>query len=152
MLCIEHAPFCHCTYYRMLCFCKENCLFISRALVSRIPTRAKLALRNRREEKIAISHWYDNIDGIIIIMFINPSVKITITLHVPSRYFNSPCIQRIRLISFMSLCLNSSPLDKMATISQTKFSHAFVHEWKVLYFHSSLLLRVQLTVSQHWCR
>ena len=51
--------------------------------------------------------------------------------------------------------LTHFPLDKMAAISQTIFSDAF--SWMKnfvfwLKFHWSLLLRVQLAVTQHWFR
>ena len=51
--------------------------------------------------------------------------------------------------------INSSPLDKMADISQTILSGAF--SWMKsfvfwLKFHWSLFLKVQLTISQHWFR
>ena len=51
--------------------------------------------------------------------------------------------------------INSSPLDKMAAISQTTFSSAF--SWmKILIFWLkfdwSLFLRVHLTITQHWFR
>ena len=45
--------------------------------------------------------------------------------------------------------------DKMAAILQTAFSNAFsvkkMHEFR-LRFQSSLFLKVQLTIFQHWCR
>ena len=55
--------------------------------------------------------------------------------------------------SMMSWCvLNSSPLNKMAALSQKIFSDAFL--WMKsfafwLIFHWSLFLRVQLTITQH---
>ena len=47
--------------------------------------------------------------------------------------------------------MNSSPLDKMATISQTIFNCIFVNEKFVFWlkFHLSLFLMVQLTTTQH---
>ena len=51
--------------------------------------------------------------------------------------------------------INSSPLDKMAVISQTIFSDAFLWVKSFAFwskFHWSLFLRVQLTISQHWFR
>ena len=49
--------------------------------------------------------------------------------------------------------LTNLPLDKMTVISQTTISNAFLWmksfaSW--LQFHWSLLLRVQLTITQHW--
>ena len=51
--------------------------------------------------------------------------------------------------------IDSSPLDKMAAISQMIFSDEFL--WKKisvfwLLFHWSLFLRVQLTITQYWFR
>ena len=51
--------------------------------------------------------------------------------------------------------LTHLPLDKMAPISQTSFSNAFPWMKSSAFwyeFHWSLLLRVQLTKSQHWFR
>ena len=51
---------------------------------------------------------------------------------------------------------NSSPLDKMAAISQTVLSDAF--SWMKSFFFIKieislkLVLRVQLTITQHWFR
>ena len=50
---------------------------------------------------------------------------------------------------------NTSPLDKMATISQMIFSDAFSWMKNFVFwstFHLSLFLRVQLTITQHWFR
>ena len=62
------------------------------------------------------------------------------------------CYGRTR---FRQCGFNSSPLDKMAAISQTIFSDAF--SWMKnfefwLKFHWSLFPRAQLTISQHWFR
>ena len=49
--------------------------------------------------------------------------------------------------------INSFPLDKMATFSQTVFSDAFSLIKSFLFgltFPWSLFLRVQLTIAQHW--
>ena len=52
-------------------------------------------------------------------------------------------------------CFNSSPLDKMAAVSQTIFSDAFPWMKNFIFwlkFHWSLFLRVHLTIIQHWFR
>ena len=51
--------------------------------------------------------------------------------------------------------INSYPLNKMATISQTSYSNAFSWMkicWFWLKFHRSLFPRVQLTISLQWFR
>ena len=79
---------------------------------------------------------------------------------------------------YLSASINSSPLDKMATISQTILSDAHAFSWMKSFifwlnfprweqrkkvtavtffrcptvFHWSLFLRVQLTITQHWFR
>ena len=68
--------------------------------------------------------------------------------------FFSP-IYIYRDIEWYETHLNSSPLDKMATILQTTFSNAFASMKSFVFwfkFHWSLFLRVQLTISQHWFR
>ena len=54
---------------------------------------------------------------------------------------------------FIQQALNPSPLDQMATISQTTFSNAF--SWMksfvfLFQYHWILFLRVQFTIRQHW--
>ena len=59
----------------------------------------------------------------------------------------------IRALSFATI--NSSPLDKMAIISQTTDSNAFSWMKKSVYwleFHWKLFPRVQLIIIQHWFR
>ena len=51
--------------------------------------------------------------------------------------------------------LVNSPLDKMASVSQTVFSDAFLWMKSFVFrlkFHWSLFLRVQLTITHHWFR
>ena len=55
----------------------------------------------------------------------------------------------------MVMCLTHWGRDKMAAVTQTKFSNAF--SWIQMYelslkFHWSLFLRFQLTIFQHWFR
>ena len=55
----------------------------------------------------------------------------------------------------MNSIVNSSPLDKMAPISQTIFSDAYLWMKSSVFwlkFHWSLFLRVELTIAQHWLR
>ena len=57
-------------------------------------------------------------------------------------------------------CVNPSPLDKMAAISQTPFSYALIYVLISIKFHYSLFTMVQLTISNiptsvqkiAWCR
>ena len=61
----------------------------------------------------------------------------------------------LNTICIIVLLFNSSIPGKMAAISQTKFSDAFL--WMNIFifwfeFHWKFALRVQLTISQHWFR
>ena len=58
-------------------------------------------------------------------------------------------------IGYMFVCFNPHPLDKMAAISQTTFSIAFLWMKSSVIrfkFHWSLFTRVQLTATCHWFR
>ena len=58
-------------------------------------------------------------------------------------------------IDWESELVNSSPLDKMAAISQKIFSDAFLWMKSFVFwfkFHWSLFLGVQLTITRHWLR
>ena len=66
-------------------------------------------------------------------------------------YLKPHSLDDMAMISYKTV--NSSPLYKMAAISQTTFPNAL--SWKKnfefwLKFHWSLFLKAQLTITQHW--
>ena len=97
--------------------------------------------------------------NIVIISFNSP---------LPDTYWHSGCQESIMICGTNNtvvgwfvvgfkfvVILTLLPLDKMAGVSQTTVSYAF--SWMKIFvfrfkFHWSLLLRVQLTISEHWFR
>ena len=74
-----------------------------------------------------------------------PSVSAKVWYYMYIRHRNDTC----------AIHINSSPLDKMAAISQTVFSDAFSWMKSFIFwsnFYWSLFLRVQLTIFLHWFR
>ena len=73
-------------------------------------------------------------------------------------YMAQICKCKEEIVDWRVICsylsLTHVPLVKMATISQTTFLNVFSWMKKFVFFfkvHWGLFLRVQLTITQHWC-